>query len=81
MKKFKKLLPWIVAGGAIVFAVATKRFYDSKILLEIPTFRINGGELQAILPSVDRPLMYTLKGGETLAVHAVETAKAAVTAA
>lgn len=78
MRKFKKYVPWMIAGGAIAFAVATKRFYASKVLLEIPTFRINGGDLQVLLPSIDRPLTYTLSTGETLAVYAMDTVKSAI---
>lgn len=77
MKKFKRLLPWFVAGGAIALAVGTHRFYASKILLEIPTFNLNG-QLKMILPSMDAPMIYELKTGEQLALYAVKTVEAAV---
>lgn len=80
MKKFKKLLPWIVAGGAIALAVSTHRFYANKILLEIPTFKLNG-QMKMLLPSMDAPMIYELKTGEQLALYAVKSVEAAVTKA
>ena len=81
MNKFKKYLPWLIAGGAIAIAVGTRRFYASKLLLEIPTFSINGGELQAVLPSIERPLQYVMKNGDTFIVYALDAAETAVKAA
>lgn len=78
MRKFKKYFPWLVAGGAIGIAIATRQYYAGKVLLEIPTFRINGGALQTVLPSADNPLVYTLANGENLAVHLINIAEKAV---
>jgi hypothetical protein len=79
MKKLKRYAPWLIAGGAIVFAVATHRFYAGKLLLELPSYQFNG-MTHFVLPTVDKPITFVLKNGEKLALFAVEATEAAITA-
>lgn len=77
MKKFKRYAPWLIAVGAIAVAVGTRRFYASKVLLEIPTFKFNG-EIRTLLPTLGNPMIYKLKDGQQLALYTVEVATEAL---
>lgn len=75
MKKFMKYTPWLIAGGAIAIAVATRQYYGSKLLLELPKIVMNGKHTW-VLPGTE-PFIYVLKDGSKLAVTAVEAVEAA----
>jgi hypothetical protein len=77
MKNFKKYAPWIIAVGAIAVAVGTRRFYMTKTLLELPTYKF-AGEIHTLLPSVGTPMIYKLKDGQQLALYTVEAAAEAL---
>lgn len=71
MKKFMKYAPWLIAGGAIAFAVVTRQHYANKHLLEIPSLMVQGKQMLYI-PPASNPLIYDLKDGVQVAVHLVE---------
>lgn len=77
MKNFKRYAPWLIAAGAIIVAVGTRRFYAGKLLLELPMIKI-GGEMKALLPSMDAPMIFRLKDGQELALYTVQAAEAAL---
>lgn len=76
MKKIKNYMPWLIAGGAIVFAVGVHRFYASKILLELPVYTFMNGKTKIMLPTATKPFFYNLKSGEKVALYAVEAVEA-----
>lgn len=77
MEKFKKYAPWVIAGGAIAIAIGTRRFYATKLLLELPSYQFQGAT-HFVLPTLGTPMIFKLKDGRQLALYTVEAAAEAL---